>query len=44
MYWIIRKMNPNRVKKAMVTDALATLNRMLRKIRISGSSDLRGLE
>ena len=35
MYWVIRKMNPNRAKNDTVTAPLAALNRMLRNSRTS---------
>ena len=34
-YCVIRKMNPNRVKNATVTEPLAALKRMLRNSRTS---------
>ena len=35
MYWVIRKMNPNRAKNDTVTAPLAALNRRLRNSRTS---------
>ena len=40
-YWVIRKMKPNNVKKAIVTDALAAVKRGLRNRLMSSIGDSR---